>query len=166
MPEENKIKTEEKSAKKEWNFNRVLGIAAYPVSIVTGLFYAHDHVRYASLKKFRRHGEFLTNSDEWDKVKAKIKNGIESEEGVDIKDDIITIGEKFTEEADKKFAKIGYKDWLDHFTTLNRYDKVDVLEKFGTVSGITLGVLLTIANSKSLLAQINDKDDEKKEKAI
>lgn len=162
MPEENKIETEEKSAKKEWNFNRVLGIAAYPISLVTGLFYAHDHVRYLSIEKFRRHDEFKTDTNAWDEIKEIIR----SEKEVDVKPKVIAISEKFTKKADAAFAKIGYKNWRDHFKTLNPYDKADVLEKFGTVSAISLGVLLTVANSKNLLEQINGKDDEKKEKAI
>lgn len=130
----------------KWTFNRILNIAAYPISLAAGLFYARDHVRQSSLDRFRRHG--ISTSDSWADIHKKMKSG----EIVDVKPDIIKKTSDYTKATEAIFKRSGLNSTLDHFKVLNPYGKADVLEKFGTVFGISLGALLLIANSKSVFA--------------
>jgi len=150
---------------KSSSFNRILGIAAYPISAVAGLVQGRLHIRQKAYETFKRIGTWENEIKETREKVIKEMSLIDSGVKNDIKKEIIEDRNDFTKAVGKHFKKMGYKHFWDMYGPLAPHEKAQVWEKGMTVFGVTLGVLLTVANSKSLISLINEKDTENNDKS-
>ena len=146
------VPAENKESKR--GFSGWLNILAAPISAAVGLLYARNHSRQASLDRHKRHGmldeEYKIVNADWKKAEGSVLAEISKHGEGDMKPELKTANKNFTKNVNTYFEKRGFKNWVDHFRGLSPQGKTDILEKTAAVTVVTLGALLTIANSKSI----------------
>lgn len=152
MADKNKSSEEEKQA-----FGKVANVAAYPVAAGAGA-YAFTSVVDSELRKNLIKIGAL---DELDTHLEKFKdNRIEKAKYIDTAKDMIDFHKERTEIFKKAQVENGYDSILKKYNVgLHEQQKLKAIRSGISVTGITLGIILTIANSKSLMSRLFDSDD-------
>lgn len=160
MPSATQAPTENKEGKR--GFREWLNILAYPISAAIGIYAGRENIRQNSYEMFKRQGAFdqliADTKAEADKIRAKAENPDYS-----VSKEIKKVRDNFGEKVSKLFKKWKYNTMLDHFSTLSSQAKHESLIVGGTVTGIALGAMLMIANSKNIF---NGKNRDKEEDNI
>jgi hypothetical protein len=148
--------TPEQFAKKEQElplFNRILRVAAYPIALASGLWATHTDLRNTSYDSARRQGAFndllekhrpIASQGVQDRIAGKISAEEFFQQAMKNK------GE-YSKAVDERMKTLGVKSMFDKWKYINRADKKHALVEGMKVVGISLGAMLTVANSKSLV---------------
>lgn len=126
--------------------NRTLNAIAYPVSLAVGWVYAHISARNSLYDTVKYNDEFHKpiRQPHWDNVK-----NILSKHG-NVAAEIAQEHAKFSRETTQFFKSRGFHNTFDYFKGISSQQKLDSVMSFFTAAGISLGVMLTIADNKSL----------------
>lgn len=166
MPDEQTEPQKEQSQEKQSHLSKMLSIAAFPISAIASAMYAIPNIRQGSFDRFRRKGVFSEivekHHNKWLEEDAKVISG----EINDMKPFVKENTKSFTAEINKEFGKKGFNHWWEHYGALNPAQTSNIWEKSSAVFAVSLGVLLTIANSKGLLAMIDAEDAAKNDKTV
>lgn len=145
-------------------FSKVLKVLAYPIAALTGGAFWHTHVRKSSLERINNMGTqpggafadlVATRKAAHDALLAKPINP------ETFPHELKTINQAFSQGQATRMEKMGFSTMLSRYKSLSRYTRFETALTAFTAAGISLGVLLTIADSKFLLNKINASDQDK-----
>lgn len=150
---------EEVRETKETSINKLAEVAAYPASVGTFLYTLYHHAReeaFDHLKHTGWMGPKLQSMLEKHKTNANLhpENGFQT---------IPKFHKEFSNEISERFMEIGVDNPRKLWGLLHHDKQIRVLTEAATISGITLGALLTIANHRQLVEKVNQHDKEKNE---
>ncbi len=141
VPAENK---ENKRGASGW-----LNVLAYPISLISGLLVWRTQVYEESYASHNRKHDFDDISEKHLNINAKVRDNPNLEPSEKLKGINNNI-ENFNDARDIKFRSMGYKNVFDHHSSISGSAKNNALIAGFTVTGIALGVMLMVANSKNL----------------
>ncbi len=127
-----------------------MNILAYPVSLISGSLVWRTQVYEESYASHSRKEDFKNISEPSLKRRTEIRenpNFTPSEKLKGINNNM----KEYNEARDLKFRAMGYKTVWDHYSSISGSAKNNALIAGFTVTGIALGVILTMANSKNFL---------------
>jgi len=136
---------------------KALEVVAWPLSVAIGWFWGHEHLRnnlYDTLK----HAEDFEKpirKRHWDKV-----NDI-SVAGGDITEKLPAEYKMFDAKVTEYFRPRGLRNTMDYFRAAHRNEKIKAAMIAFGAGGFTLGVMLTLAENKSLQDLFSRKENEK-----
>ena len=139
-------------------FSKTVKTLAVPASLGAGLFYGYTSVRDKFYDKLRNLGAF----SEAKSLRLQKAQEIFPEWGVakDISNELNALNNSHAADIDKRIAELGYNTMTKRFNSLHANKKVEVVINAFTAAGIALGVMLTVADHKSLFGQVQDKAKE------
>ena len=162
-------------------FSKVLGVLAYPIAAVPGIFVAKAGIREAIYDKYAGKGGFADLQNQYAADFHKI-TGIDPAEvrserrgnnkvartelkyvREETRDAVAALDREMFKAVEKKFAeKWNMHNVFDYWKNINANQKINTAFMALTVSGVALGALLTIANSRTLskLGTRKGKDDD------
>ncbi len=158
------VVTEEEGIKKprKWSPGELLNIAAYPASAIIGLSVAHANTEEKSFEKLKD-GPLKDIADgiRSDIVKASVRVDGEKKSFIpDVNEEIAEIRRKGRTDLKEAASVLGFKNIFKHYQNLNKLNKQSVHIESLTASGITLGALLMVANSKNIFKEMSGKDQD------
>lgn len=160
MPSAAKAPTENKEGKR--GFHEWLNILAYPVAAISGALVWRTQVYEESHASHDGKGAFDDLKEKSrDEYKSIINRTDISPEEINKK--IHTNNVNFREGRRQILERMNVNNLWDHFKDLSSHSKNNALISGFTVTGIALGVMLTVANSKSFLG---GKSEEAKDSGI
>lgn len=125
---------------------------AYPVSIYTGYEAAASVIRNQIYKNIAGTGIFEADKNT---IKTKplgeVVNNPAHPLHTQLPDHLADLNDKYRVNVRNKFRTMGFNNIGDYWKGLNRNQMVDAIVVGMTVTGIVLGSMLTVANSKGLL---------------
>lgn len=129
-----------------------LTVVAYPISAAAGLYAAKQNIRDHSSKYHRKIGTFQGIED----LERQTKEAVEKAEatGGNPRLEMAKGVERVEEFKATRFKQMGYKSVLHNFRDLTENGRTEAVVVGLTVTGITLGALLMIANSKNTFDKI------------
>ena len=132
---------------------KALNVAAYPIAAAAGGVFLKstvDDKLYDNLKSLNQLPEL-----------AEHKTAFRSAQmGEQAAENLTKFHKEFSKIYDEKLHKLGFTNFTKRFNGLHSNQKFDALIHGATAVGVTLGVVLTIANSK-FLDKFNHKDKDK-----
>lgn len=141
--------------------SRAIKVAAYPISGLVGFLYTKNYV----------HSEFYDNIKETALNKERMARDAKVAEmfpppGVtkDIKNDLSQLHKEYWATTTQRFEEAGYHNTWDYLKGLHANQKWEAATTFLTAAGITLGVLLTVAENKQLRSLLAYKEAEESSK--
>ncbi len=136
--------------------SKALEIAAWPISAAIGWWWGHDHLRndlYDTLKHAKDF-EKPIRQKHWDKIsEISVASG-------DITRKLPQEHKVFNAEVIEYFRPRGFKNTLDYFRAAPRNGKIKAIMTAFGAGGITLGVILTLAENKGLQQLFSRKEKE------
>jgi hypothetical protein len=152
------------SPAQESTFSRVLSIVAYPIAIAVGLTNGRLYIRQQSYEMFRRQGawgDIVANTKAiCERARNNAINGVLVDgKPVNARQEIRIARSNFTKKISEEFKKMGYTNVFHHYSTLSPNEKLRSVFAITAAMGVTLGILLTVANSKSLWLRVSEKKD-------
>lgn len=143
--------------------SKAIKIAAYPISVIAGYKATSTKIRKEIYKNFAQFGIFendkkLLKTDPILKGVADIEHG----EKFNFPDLHAKVSEGFRAHVGSKFEKLGYHHIGDYWKALNKNQKTEAVVLGMTVTGILLGSMLYVADSKGLLEKL-DRSERQKE---
>lgn len=134
-----------------------LNALAYPIAAVAGYYTGDLEIRMATYKNFAKHGTF----NDLQKIRAEqYRSAIETATAGapdHLAENIQVIEDAYRAGVRTRFENLGLSTYGDYWKTLMRNQKVTVMERCITTTGITLGALLVISSkdwAKELLGRI------------
>jgi len=132
--------------------NRMIKIVAYPISLAAGFLVTNTSVRDSAYQKAKKRGGF-------DDI--EIKFGGKDRQDLVLKNSQLITQEEWLERAIKnklshsaavqeKMEELGINRFASKWKYINRGNKQKAIIDGLTVAGISIGAILTIANTKSL----------------
>jgi hypothetical protein len=138
-------KTEKKE--KKLGAGAVLNAAAYPISAAVGSYVLVKDVHHESYERLR--------DSVFSELREKnINKLIGARDGKNPSEEIAKIRQGFDNERAAIFEKMGFTSLKRHFDNLPIPYKNKVVINALTASGITLGALLLVANSKNVFNEL------------
>jgi len=149
----------EKEEKAPSLLSRALGVAAAPVSLAVGLFFGHSRTRIDSYNNFKKRGMFDDLKLERDAKVKEVFTTLSSTE--DVTKELQAIDSAYSLKVDERMPAKGYTNILKRFNSLHYNQKLETVLTAFTAAGISLGVILTIADHKLLRDGLSQKTDGK-----
>lgn len=145
--------------------NRAIKVLAYPFSAVIGYWVTRSHIRNSTYDNLKEHGGFsdiLPSHDEG--LRKSIGGAVERVnrgEIVEIVKETAPLQHEYTAAIRNRFRQMGVGDLSKQWGFIHKTQKHQAMLDGLTATGITLGSLLVIANSKAIgkLFQRRDKDE-------
>ncbi len=153
---------EQKSTEKPSFINKAAGFLAYPVSAAAGIYAfisSVDDKLYDTLRK-----NITSLSDKLNENKETFKNSI-ANDAKKTAEELPKFHKNNSDIYKGELEERGINSFWKKFNSLHKNQKIDSALIGFTATGIGLGVLLTIANSKGLMDKINEKEKEKNPEA-
>ena len=151
--------SEEKTTSDQPNaFARGIKVIAYPVSGAIAWIFGQSKSRHESYGNIKNAGAFTEGRNRRNNEIAEILN---SHDKTDVAQKLSDAEKRYSKYVDKRFAEIGLSGRWARFKSLHPIQKMETGLTAFTAAGISLGVLLTIADSKSLLSKLNVSDRDK-----
>lgn len=127
-------------------FGKALKVLAYPLSATIGAAYAHIHARNKlyDLLKFTPEID-KARHEHWDRLNSIVAST------TDIKETLSAEHSRYSGKVTQFFRERGFHNTFDYIKGLQHNQKIETALAFFTAAGISLGVMLTIADHKSLL---------------
>ncbi len=150
-------KTEKKE--KKLGAGAVLNAAAYPISAAVGYHVLHSDVIQESYEGVKE----AVFSNDRDGNRENLKKAWNNPDGTPnpkAKEEFTRIRPEYNEKRVDEFSKRGWKNIKDHFKTLPVHAQNKVIINALTASGITLGALLMVANSKNVFNDLFGNGDD------
>jgi hypothetical protein len=160
---EQTIENKAEPKRKKLDASTLLNIIAYPFSGAVGLYVARKDIydsSYETLREamFSKQRAVLTENIE------KSSNLNDGSPNPHAKDDVFRMREQYDKSRSQFYKGRGWRNVKDHFDTLPFGKKNRIAIDALTVTGITLGSLLLIANSKNVFNELFGKESDEKDK--
>ncbi|MEZ5692147.1 MAG: hypothetical protein R3D71_10870 [Rickettsiales bacterium] len=156
------LKAENSSSSKKENeqgkVGRFLNVAAYPLSIGAGYYVTDKQIYNSSREQLSRRGAFKEDCEKMKEAGKQVLGEAENLSGEQVREKFKSIANTFEESVDKTFNKMGYKNMFHHFDHLPAHDRNSAIVNGLFAFGVSIGALLSVANSRILLKG----DDENK----
>ena len=150
MVSKNTTETEQQS-----ELSKGLEFAAYPLSAAVGVHFVNEEINdqlYNNLKSLKLLPQVNRHLEHFRSNAASM--------GAETAGKLPEFHEKFTSLYNDRLKGLGFTDFNKRYEGLHSNQKLDAIIKGFTAAGVTLGVMLTIANAKGLMDKVRRKDDQ------
>ena len=131
---------------------RAMRWTAYPISAITGGIAAHVSMRNSIFSRLKKHGLLEKIVDEHEKQFSLLKRESDRANGAgyNIVPKIREENIRYKREIATHMEKLGFKNSWNYWKGIHDTERLEAALLFGTVGGIFLGVMLTLADNKGL----------------
>jgi hypothetical protein len=137
--------------RKDTPFSKALKLLTYPVSALVGYKIMKSQIRDATYDNLKRYDAFEdirpAHHDQLHKMIERFQKG----EPVNILKETVRQQEKYQAQLTARFKELGLGTIEKQWEFIHKSQKQNVLLNGFTAAGITIGALLTMANSKSFV---------------
>ena len=140
---------------KQGDVSKAIEFAAYPASALVGVHFVNEEISdqlYNNLKSLKLLPQVSTHLENF-RIRAHNM-------GADTAEKLPAFHEKFTGIYNERLKDLGFTDFTKRYEGLHANQRLDAIIKGFTAAGVTLGVMLTIANGKGLLDKLKRKEDD------
>jgi len=152
------MKPSDRSENQPNPFSNTLKMMAYPLSVAIGWYYGHVTIRNKTYDRIKRYGGFddilpnhVKNMEELVRPHGELRN---------ITHEFAPLHGEFTGKISQRMRELGFKNTHDYMKGLHHNEKLEAALTAFTAAGITLGVILSIADSKTMLNMMNPEEKE------